>query len=126
MGARPPHRASVSSILRNYFCPTLCCLIVTARLLLGLCWTFPPWWSIRTMFFQFSPLRLLLGPCFLVFPQSGCYLDDVFQRGLNATTIRNVVLGPTNMYHIPKDCFFQGRSAGTFRFSLQCIMTEIC
>ena len=78
------------------------------------------------MFFQFSPSRLLLGPCFLVFPQSGCYLDDVFQRGLNAATIRTMFLGPTKMYHIPKDCIFHGRSAGTFRFSLQCIMTEIC
>ena len=98
---------------------TLRCLIVAARLLLRPCWTYPPWWSIKHVFFQFSPSRSLLGPCFLVFPQSGCYLDEVIQR-------RTVFLGPTKMFHTSKDCIFHRRSACTFRFSLQCIMAEIC
>ena len=29
------------------------------------------------------------------------------------------------MYHIPKVCIFHGRSAGTFRFYVKCIPTEI-
>ena len=29
------------------------------------------------------------------------------------------------MYHIPKDCIFNGLSAGTFRFFLTCLLTEI-
>ena len=29
------------------------------------------------------------------------------------------------MYYISKDCIFNGRSAGIFRFSVECILTEI-
>ena len=43
---------------------TLRCLIVTARLLLGPCWTYPPWWPIWTVFLQECPSWLLIGPCF--------------------------------------------------------------
>ena len=32
---------------------------------------------------------------------------------------------PTEMYYISKDCIFNGRSAGIFRFSVECILTEI-
>ena len=32
---------------------------------------------------------------------------------------------PKEMYYISKDCIFNGRSAGTFRFSVECILTEI-
>ena len=40
---------------------TLCCLIVTARLLLGPCWTYLSCWSIRTMFLHLFPSWLLFG-----------------------------------------------------------------
>ena len=32
---------------------------------------------------------------------------------------------PTEMCHISKDCIFNGLSAGTFRFSVECIVMEI-
>ena len=32
---------------------------------------------------------------------------------------------PTEMYYISKDCIFNGRSAGAFRFSVECVLTEI-
>ena len=56
----------------NFFVPknwgglglTLRCLIVTARLLLGPCWTYPPWWPIWTVFLQECPSWLLIGSRF--------------------------------------------------------------
>ena len=57
---------------------TLCCLIVTTRLLLGPCWTFLSCWSIWTVFLLKCPLRLLFGPCFYRNTHRG-YIFQLYQ-----------------------------------------------
>ena len=131
----PKHKEKFWDLNKQHYSCTLACWIEPTWVLLGMVWTYTPWWflldmifhfcppmgTIKTMVFHLSTSWVLLGPWFSVFPENSqagstvqkhvwYYWDHGFSFKHPMGTIRTMVFCLSHMWVLLRTWFSKKHS----------------